>query len=128
MKSDKGYTGVDIAISVIVITMFIALIGTLISGFSGKSKDLQLKSEATDIAIRKIEEIKENGIENASNVVERPVDGRDGFYEKIEIEDYAQNKEDKIEGLVKKATVTIKYNYKNEQQEVELSTIISKEF
>lgn len=128
MKSEKGYTGVDIAISVIVITMFVAIIALLISRFNGSSNEVELKAEAVDIAIQEIEKVKEAGIDNAQAEPESEISEKPGFYKKIEIVDYAENKTDKIEGLVKKATVTVSYIYKNQEQKVELSTILEKEF
>lgn len=127
MKSEKGFTGVDIAISVIVITMFVAIIALLMSRFNSSSNELELKSEAVDIAIQEIEKVKEAGIDNAQNEEESEISEKPGFYKKIEIVDYAENKTDKVQGLVKKATVTISYIYKNQEQKVELSTILEKE-
>lgn len=132
MKNENGYTGVDIAISIVVITIFISIIALLISNFNGSNTELELKMQATDIAIQEIERIKENGIvEDTEN--EEEVSGKPGFYEKIVIKDYALNDdgtidENKIAGLVKKATVTISYSFRNQEQEVELSTILEKEF
>ena len=129
MKSEKGYTGVDIAISIVVITMFISIIALLISRFNGSSTELDLKSQASDIAIQEIEKVKEAGIDNVqAEPVESEISEKPGFYKKVEIVDYADNKADKIEGLVKKATVTISYIYRNQEQKVELSTILAKEF
>ena len=130
MKNEKGYTGVDIAISIVVITIFISLIALLISRFNSGANDIDLKSQATDIAIQEIENIKANGmVADTENETEQAVDGKDGFYKKIVIRDYASgDEENKVPGLVKKATVTISYNLKGRKQEVELSTILSKEF
>ena len=130
MKNEKGYTGVDIAISIVVITIFVSIIALLISRVNSSESDLELKSEATDIAIQEIERIKEIGIsiDNTANETEQPISGKDGFYEKIVIRDYAQSDStNKVSGLVKKATVTISYNFKGKKQEVELSTILEKE-
>ena len=130
MKNEKGYTGVDIAISIVVITIFISIIALIISGVNSSETDLGLKSEATDIAIQEIERIKESGIDidNTENETEQPINEKEGFYKKIVIRDYAQgDPENRVPGLVKKATVTISYNFKGETQEVELSTILEKE-
>lgn len=128
MKNQKGYTGVDIAISIVVITMFISLIALLISRFNGSSNELDLKSQAIDIAIQEIERVKQAGIDNAQDEEEKEITEKQGFYKKVKITDYAEENSDKIEGLVKKATVTISYIYRNQEQKVELSTILSKEF
>lgn len=133
MNSEKGYTGVDIAISVVVITIFISIITVLTYRFNSSSKEMELKSEALTIATNKIEEIKnEPVIENISYEREEEVGSKQGFYQKVDVIDASSLIDDsetpKIEGLVKKATVTVSYKYNNEEKKVELSTIISKEF
>ena len=133
MNSEKGYTGVDIAISVVVITIFISIITVLTYRFNSSSKEMELKSEALTIATNKIEEIKnEPVIENISYESEEEVGSKQGFYQKVDVIDASWLIDDsetpKIEGLVKKATVTVSYKYRNETKKVELSTIIAKEF
>lgn len=133
MNSEKGYTGVDIAISVVVITIFISIITVLTYRFNSSSKEMELKSEALTIATNKIEEIKnEPVIENISYESEEEVGSKQGFYQKVDVIDASSLIEDteiaKVEGLVKKATVTVSYKYRNETKKVELSTIIAKEF
>ena len=66
MKSEKGFTGVDIVISVIILFIFISLIAFLSYNISSTSKDLELKSEATALAIEEIEKIKNMSFENLS--------------------------------------------------------------
>ena len=61
--SEKGYTGVDIAISVIVIFIFVSLISFLIYRFNSSAKEVELKSEATSIAVEEIEKVKQDGFE-----------------------------------------------------------------
>lgn len=137
--SQKGYTGVDIAISVIIITIFISLIAVLIYKFNSSSDELQIKSKATEIAIDEIEIAKKNGfeqyvdksgeIESDSVVIDKEGLEIGGFYKTISVEDYTdtENNRDKISNLVKRVTVTISYMDKGQEQQISLSTILSKE-
>lgn len=139
--SEKGYTGVDIAISIIVIFIFVSLIATLIYRFNSSSKEIELKSEATYLAIGEIEKIKNNGFETYDNLeqnatqdnegnylVNQPTD-KEGFFKTITIMDYTEipGREQKVQNLVKKVTVKISYTFQAKEQIVEFSTILSKE-
>ena len=134
MKNQKGYTGVDIAISVVVITIFIALIGTLVFNFNSNSNEIDYRSKALDLAINEIEDIKSKSIEeiNALDTTENEIPGQTGYYKKIEILDAANVDGDfgdraKVENLVKKVTVTVTYQFRNQTKSVELSTIVAKD-
>ena len=137
IKSEKGYTGIDIAVSIIVIFIFVSLIATLSYNMNSSNKEVELKSEAISIAITEIENMKNmnfsdiagisvaNG--NSQYISTEEVSGKTGFYRNITIQDYADLNTDKTPGLVKKVTVQIKYMFKGKEQTVELSTILSKE-
>ena len=142
IRSQKGYTGIDIAISVIVITIFISLIAVLIYIFNRSYNEVQLKSKETEIAIDEIEKVKVAGFKayeemdqttkedkEGNSLVNQSVEEEHGFYKTISVEDYTdtENNEDKISNLVKRVTVTISYMVKGQEQQVSLSTILSKE-
>ena len=61
IKEEKGLTGIDIAISVIVITIFIAMIANLIANININSKDTERKTIATSYAVQEIEKRKSLG-------------------------------------------------------------------
>ena len=139
--SQKGYTGIDIAISIVVITMFISLIAVVISRFNSSANEIKYKEEAIVIAIEEIEKVKIDGFETykdmnkdtiqdeeGNSLVNQPT-SEEGFYKTILVEDYTdmEGNSDGISGLVKKVTVKISYMFKGEEQAVELSTILSKE-
>ena len=68
IKDEKGLTGIDIAISIILITIFISIIGNLIVNINLNSKNTQRKTIATSYAIQEIEKIKAQGyIDNYNN-------------------------------------------------------------
>ena len=137
MKNEKGYTGIDIAISVVVIFIFVSVIANLSYQFNSSSQEIELKAKATTLAIDEIEnmkkkdfeEIKDKGLQNddIEYVATQEVQGKEnqGFYKTVEIEDYVLNHPEAKQGLVKKVTVKIEYNFKNKRQTVKLSTILS---
>ena len=140
MKSEKGFTGVDIAISVVVLFIFVSLIISLIYGINSSSKEVELKSEATALAVEEIENIKTKKIETleseldnqeikygASEQEAETQQIKDGFYRRIIIQDYNDLDKSKVPDIVKKVTVQILYRIKAQEQKVELSTVLSKE-
>jgi len=142
MRSQKGYTGIDIAISVIVIFIFVSLITMLIYNFNSSADELKIKSDATYIAVNEIEKIKSQDFseflgmdktttvdKNGKSLVNQPVEGNEGFYKTTTILDYKDvNGDASIEkDIVKKVTVKISYMYKGKERSVQLSTILSKE-
>lgn len=136
IKSEKGFTGIDIAISVIVLFIFVSLIAMLIYNFNSSSREVELKSEATYLAIDEIENLRNEGFEaienvslsNGGNPYEEGETTQSGFYKKIIVKDYTDisGNEDKIPNLVKQVTVQISYMFKGKTQIVELSTVLSK--
>ena len=137
-KSEKGFTGIDIAIAVVVLFLFVSLIAFLSYGINSLTKEIELKSTATEIAVEEIENLKSqwdfedianrsiaNG--NSEYIKAEEITNPKGFYRTITIEDYADKAEGKTPGLVKKVTVKIQYMFKGNEEGVELSTIFSKE-
>ena len=118
VRSQNGNTGIDIAISIIVIFIFVSIIAVLIYRFNSSSKEIELKSKGMEA----IEEGQVEQVENAST-------DEEGFFKTIIIQDYTQieGNEEKIQGLVKKVTVKISYMFQAKEQNVELSTVITKE-
>lgn len=142
IRSQKGYTGIDIAISVKVIFIFVSLIAMLIYNFNSSADELKIKSDATYIAVNEIEKIKSQDFseflgmdktttvdKNGKSLVNQPVEGNEGFYKTTTILDYKDvNGDASIEkDIVKKVTVKISYMYKGKERSVQLSTILSKE-
>ena len=141
IKDEKGLTGIDIAISIILITIFISIIGNLIVNINLNSKNTQRKTIATSYAIQEIEKIKAQGyIDNYNN---KGIETEDilkeedifdngkltGYSKKVSIKDYVliQNDNTKQSNLVKEIKVQILYKVANREQKVEISTYIVKE-
>lgn len=130
MKSEKGYAGVDIAISIVVLFIFISLIATLSYRANSSSKEIELKSKATQMAVTEIEIIKNktwNDITTEDVAYRETTEVEQGYFRTIVVEDYHDIDSSKNSDIVKKITVQIQYMFKGKQETVELSTIIAKE-
>ena len=114
----------------------------MIYRFNSSAKEVELKSEATSIAVEEIEKVKQDGFEkydgmnkdtkkdkNGNSLENQKVENKEGFFKTIIVQDYADldNNSEKIPNLVKKVTVKISYMFQAKEQSVELSTILSKE-
>lgn len=139
LKSEKGFTGVDVAIAVVVLFIFVSLIAIMSYRVNSTASEINLKAEATSIAVDEIEKVKNlefSQIQNISQangnsiyVPQQEVAGSEGFYKKVEIKDYADIKpqNNPQSGLVKQVNVQVTYSFKGKAQQVELSTIIAKQ-
>lgn len=145
LKNEKGVTGVDITIAIILITIFVAIIATLFFNIRKTSSDIERRTQATAYAVSIIEQIKANGFEalptvsDGTNIITGYEDkyiqdnGVDTpYYQTIRVEDYSEiiesTGEEEIQSdVVKKITVTIAYKSGNENQEISLSTSMSKD-
>lgn len=123
IRGEKGYTGIDIAISVVVLFLFISLIAFLSYGFNSATREIELKSKAIEIALTQIEKIKGEPINDVQDteIVNLP----QGFSGKIQVIDYSSIDTQATSGKVKKITISITYQVKQEEQKVELSAIIT---
>ena len=130
-KSEKGATGVDITVAIIILGLFIGLIVSLIFGINEGSKDIERKTEATNYAISEIEKLK---AEDFATLEDKQISGyieNTPYYKTIKVIDYADLEENKGEnkkrGLVKKITVEISYKSGKKEKKVQLSTVLAKE-
>lgn len=146
IKEETGITNIDLTVSIIMITIFVALIATFMYPINANFISIERKAEAVNYAINEIEALK---AKNFKDLKDTPIDGTNdfihiienedntvvqketGFSKKITIMDYSnlpenQNDETIISGLVKKVTVEIAYKDKNTIQTFALSTVIAK--
>lgn len=136
IKSEKGITGIDITVSILVITIFISLIGVLIFNIDSQSKSIERRTEAAYQAVNLIEELKGMTIEELEALSE---DEKNGYIEgtsytkQIEIVDYKdlteenQNDDTIQSGILKKVTVTVLYKDGVDTEEISLSAIVTKD-
>lgn len=141
IKEEKGLTGVDIAISLIIITMYIAVIANTIANINLNSKDAKRKSISTSYAVQEIEKIKaqgyidaydSKGIDKEETIKEEDIYNNSeftGYHKKVTIKDYVLivNDKTKQKDIVKELTVEISYKLGNKEKNVKISTYIAKE-
>lgn len=142
VKEERGITGIDIIISLIVITIFISLITNLIININSNKKETETKAQATTYAVDEIEKIKaqgyiqeydNKGISQEDQIISEDISDTSnnftGYHKKITIKDYVliKNEPNGISNLVKELIVEISYRYKNSEKNVQISTYITKE-
>ena len=131
IKSEKGFTLIDIGTAIVVIFIFITLISILIYQFNSSYDEIKIESEAVELAIKEIEKIKMKSIENLeSELNEENIEYgnneenaklqeiKEGFYRQLIIEDYHD--------IDKRIKVQVKYKFKKQEHTIELATLISK--
>ena len=67
IKSERGITGIDITVSILVITIFVSLIGVLIYNISAQSQSIERRTEAAYQAVNLIEQLKTNQMNMIKN-------------------------------------------------------------
>ncbi len=130
IKSEKGITNIDITVSIIIITLFIAIIATLMYNINVNAKSIERKTAATNYAINEIEKIKGADFETIDTLAGEEDIENTGYHKKTTITDYADLEENKnnqtiVSGLVKKVIVEISYKDGNHIETVDLSTVIT---
>ena len=151
IRNQKGFTGIDMIIGLISLSIFIVVITVMITKYNSQVLEMKLKSQALEYAITEIEDIKAKGYIESYNGLgikdvigdnkgeyilndkskdinnqEIVVDGKKtGFYKTISIKDYKLENSGAIKNYVKEITVKISYMYKSKLEFAELSTVIS---
>lgn len=141
-KNENGFSGIDIIVSLIILTISITFIGSLVTNINLNSKYIERQEVATSYAVKEIEKIKAEkykntydlkGITNEEVLKEEDINDSTGnftgYHEKVKIKDYVLLKNDnsKKSDVVKKITVEITYKFLNNEEKVELSTFVAKE-
>lgn len=163
IKNNKGLTGVDVTIAVVILAIFVSLIANMFYNVSQIGNAVNRKSEATYVAIQVIEAIKqieydslpkgyieesdltdmtseEAEIANTTMTLDNlytilgegnEVVLKNGYSVEIKIENYkkikGETEAEELEDILKRVTVTVKYNEKAKEQTVELSTVVVRE-
>lgn len=129
IKNEKGLTGVDISIAVVILFIFVSLIAFLTYSINSTSKEMELKNDATNIAIDELEYLKTKTFTELDEMTDEDKATKEiktGFYRTIEITDPQdlEGGSNRIRNIVKQITVNVKYMFKGKEQTVTLSTIV----
>ena len=144
LKQEKGITGIDLTIAVILISIFMGTILTVFTAVQKNSTKLERETEAMYYAVDTIENVKSldflqlpkkgtEKIENIDNLKDGYIKDKMGnitsYYRTITVQDYTEmaGKENEIPEILKKVTVKISYKDRNADKTVELPTIRTKE-
>lgn len=135
IRSEKGFTGIDIAVSIVIMFLFISVVAMLVYQVNSTAKQIELKGNAIYFATNEIENVKIDGFEkykgkSVENRNEKVVENElivEGYYKTITVEDYKDIEPTAIADIVKRVTVKVSYMFQGKEQSVELSTILSKE-
>lgn len=128
LKEEKGFTGIDISISAIIIIIFVSLITSFFYQATITSKRLERNATATNLCIEIIETLKSvdfNNLTKTTMTIDEvnAISGRtiiipNGYNTNIEIEDYND------ENLIKTLKVIVSYKQNTEVKTIKLETLI----
>ena len=124
LRSNKGVTGVDLSIALIIIVLFVGLVSTLSYNYVKTSRSVNRKAIATDIAIRKIEELKQTPYDDILEIAPDAPEGIQyadkegtilssgtGPYQIItEIRKYSNTDIENLQDVMKIVTVRVVFN------------------
>lgn len=142
IKDEKGLTGVDIAISLVIVTMFVAIIANLIANINLDTEKMDRKSKALAYAVQEIETRraigyieKYNGMgtsKEGENLKEEDIYNNSeftGYHKVVSIKDdiLIENSGTKTADTTKQITVEVFYKLGNKEESIKISTYISKE-
>lgn len=135
LRDNKGVTGADLSVALIVIVLFVGIISALVYNFGMASKAVNRKATATNIAISKIEELK--AINTAEQYDDLQNEGpiykdesgqtvQKGPYKvTTQITKYSDLKQG-LQDVIKIAKVTVEYSVGKENESIDISTVITK--
>lgn len=130
IRSEKGITNIDITVSIILITIFVTIIGTLAYSINSNIMAMEKRTEAINYAINEIEKLKATNIDELEAMEVSENIGSTGYYKKITVTDYADFEKNQGKGivrnLVKQVKVEISYKQGKETKTIDLSTLITK--
>ena len=134
IKDEKGFTGIDITVAVIIIMLFMTLIGTIFYNITASHRQLERKTEAKYIAIDVMEKLKAQNYndlivgEYNNNTIAKILKDEiieEGYSLKVTIENYKTQEKDY--DLVKIITVKVEYKVGKNTENVELKTTVTRE-
>ena len=143
IKSEKGFTLIDIIVALIVILLFMSIISVLFFNITKSSKEIERESQATYIATNILEAYKAKKYDDIPIVTDKEitdgeivVDGQpimvqEGYAAFVTVENYIPSNEIIVNSqtqndLVKIITVTVKYKLANKEKQVQLQTSVER--
>lgn len=142
LRNNKGVTGVDISVTLVIVVLFVGLIATLVYNFSSTSQSVNRKADAINIAIQKVEEIKNTTYDELTSGTSTEYKDKNGqtvgngpykvetnitkHKESSYVESLSTEEVNKLADVIKIVKVTVSYTVQKSTQKVEISTVITK--
>ena len=129
MKNEKGFTGVDIAISVVILMVFVTVITSMFYNLTVTSKRIERKTEATSIAIKTIETMKilefdklteGMDLEDINNLISDKIEVPNGYTVTVSVDNstYAD--------VIKIISVQVDYKMGKQEETINIETLVKK--
>ena len=123
IRMNKGVVGVDVGIAIIIFIMFVTVITMLFYNSLMSTIATERKAIATDIAIKVIENIEvmdyNSFLTKTNEKLTENIEIPDGYNAQVSVSS-AQEKD-----LLREITVTITYNFKDNEEKVEMKALKS---
>ena len=132
-KREEGVTIIDLVIAIIIMSVFVGVITTLMTGIYKQSLELQISSNAMSYATIILEKIDEKSFEEVQNpnfVENLKASGEVTIPEEYTIKLNVENPDnvsEEVSDVIKKATVTVNYKIRNEEKSISISKLKVKE-
>ena len=132
-KREEGVTIIDLVIAIIIMSVFVGVITTLMTGIYKKSLEVQISSNAMSYATIILEKIDEKSFEEVQNpnfVENLKASGEVTIPEEYTIKLNVENPDnvsEEVSDVIKKATVTVNYKIRNEEKSISISKLKVKE-
>lgn len=132
-KREEGVTIIDLVIAIIIMSVFVGVITTLMTGIYKQSLEVQISSNAMSYATIILEKIDEKSFEEVQNpnfVENLKASGEVTIPEEYTIKLNVENPDnvsEEVSDVIKKATVTVNYKIRNEEKSISISKLKVKE-
>lgn len=132
-KREEGVTIIDLVIAIIIMSIFVGVITTLMTGIYKQSLEVQISSNAMSYATIILEKIDEKSFEEVQNpnfVENLQASGEVTIPEEYTIKLSVENPDNAskdVSDVIKKATVTVCYKIRNEEKSISISKLKVKE-
>ena len=127
LKENKGITGLDIVISMIVIATLTGLIATLMAKIYYRSIEIQKSANANAYATIVLEKVDENPYESVDNNFLTTISQEVVIDSDYTVTIAVENIEGVDENIMKKVTVNVKYSLQGEEKQLIISKLKIKE-
>ena len=127
VKQNKGITGIDMAISICVIVIFVGLISGLFYNIYSHSTAVRINALAVDYAIKIAEERDRMQYEEVNNDINYELRNKfqipDAYNTEVSVENY-----NKKEDVIKIVTIKVNYEFMNHDEEYVIKKLKVKEY